>query len=534
MPLHKIGRVGIVFYSEWEANRVYSYLDYVRTDGNCYMCVAEHLSDELNKPKDGADSTFWRVVVDNSTTKLELLQNIDEKLETTKAELRAYISEVMANLNKAAIVDTLPDTGEIGMLYLVANGGSDDNLYDEYIYINKGSEAEPNFVFEKLGSRQVEVNLDGHYDKNEIDEMLSKMPKFADFLPNPLNVTLDKNQELNEFDFSSIGIGGVESVSFGEQNWDKTNEYVYTDEQENKVLRKDYKALVETHFVFKDGSEKTTNLNCFKFTIEPPKFADLAPDSGIIVLHLNQELNTEFFVSNGFLGLTEFILGEQNWVVIWQERYGAEIEKTQTADIETTLIFEDGSEKVIVINYTKTTREPYVPANIVADELKSAIIHELKDTKNGTIKLRGRNWDYGRDQTNASWVYRHPNERTVFGIDNGLIIYIDSIDAYSRKEYYENEIKLNSLSDGNWGSINGFAIMQIDGKNYCFYKENNDIKEPLDTLNTWKNLLETGVLVYADGEYAYKLSCKFGEISNSGEISFVCDTEIIVRYDTVG
>ena len=534
MPLHKIGRVGIVFYSEWEENRVYSYLDYVRTDGNCYMCVAEHLSDELNKPKDGADSTFWRVVVDNSTTKLELLQNIDEKLETTKAELRAYIGEVMANLNKATIVDTLPDTGEIGTLYLVANGGSDDNLYDEYIYINRGSEANPNFVFEKLGSRQVEVNLDGYYDKNKIDEKLSKMPKFADFLTTPVNIGLNQNQELNKVDFSNFGIAGVESVSFGEQNWDKINEYVYTDEQENKVLRKDYQAQIETHFVFKDGSEKTTNLDCLKFTTEPPKFADLAPNGGTFYLPLNQELNTEFFVSHGFFGLTEFILGEQNWVVMHQERYGAEIEKTQTANIETTLIFEDGSEKVTVINYTKTTREPYVPANIVADELKSAIIHELTKTKNGTIRLRGRNGDNDSDLTNASWVYRHPSERTVFDIDNKLIIYIQSIDAFSRKECYENEIKLNSLSDGNWGSINGFAIMQIDGKNYCFYKENNGIKEPLDTLNTWKNLLETGVLVYADGEYAYKLSCKFGEISNSGEISFVCDTEIIVGYDTIG
>lgn len=533
MPAYKIGRVGIVFYSEWEANRVYSYLDYVRTDGNCYMCVAEHLSDELNKPKDGEDSTFWRVVVDNSTTKLELLQNIDEKLETTKAELRAYIGEVMANLNKAVIVENLPDRGEVGTLYLVANGGSDDNLYDEYIYINKGSEANPNFVFEKLGSRQIEVNLDGYYDKNKIDEKLSKMPKFADLLTNPFSVSLGENQELNEVDFSSIGIAGVESVSFGEQNWDKFDEYAYTDEQENKVLRKDYKALVETHFVFKDGSEKTINLDCLKFTIEPPKFADLAPNSSTFYLPLNQELNTEFFVSRGFLGLTEFILGEQNWVTIDQLQYGAEIEKTQTADIETTFIFEDGSEKVIVINYTKTTREPYVPANIVADELKSAIIHELKDMKKGTIKLRGRNADNSFDDlTNASWVYRHPSERTVFNIHNNLIIYIQSIDAFSRKEYFENEIKLNSLSDGNWGSINGFAIMQIDGKNYCFYKENNGTKEPLDTLDTWKNLLETGVLVC--GDYSYELSCKFGEISNSGEISFVCDTYITVGYDTVG
>lgn len=208
MPLHKIGRVGIVFYSEWEENRVYSYLDYVRTGGNCYMCVAEHLSDELNKPKDGADSTFWRVVVDNSTTKLELLQNIDEKFETTKAELRAYIGEVMANLNKAVIVDTLPDTGEIGTLYLVANGGSDDNLYDEYIYINKGSEANPNFVFEKLGIK--EIDLSGAInDKIELvkqglkDEILGEVD---DKLTNLNNATQPELTQIDEFKLFSTSV----------------------------------------------------------------------------------------------------------------------------------------------------------------------------------------------------------------------------------------------------------------------------------------------------------------------------------------
>lgn len=200
MPLHKIGRVGIVFYSEWEANRVYSYLDYVRTGGNCYMCVAEHLSDELNKPKDGADSTFWRVVVDNSTTKLELLQNIDDKIELTKAELLAYIGEVMANLNKAVIVDTLPDTGEIGTLYLVANGGSDDNLYDEYIYINKGSEANPNFVFEKLGTK--EIDLSGYYDKNEVDLKNSALQEQINALKNNQSSGA-KFADLFKFDFPS-------------------------------------------------------------------------------------------------------------------------------------------------------------------------------------------------------------------------------------------------------------------------------------------------------------------------------------------
>ena len=257
MPLHKIGRVGIVFYSEWEENRVYSYLDYVRTGGNCYMCVAEHLSDELNKPKDGEDSTFWRVVVDNSTAKLELFQNIDEKLETTKAELRAYIGEVMANLNKAVIVDTLPDTGEIGTLYLVANDGSDNNLYDEYIYINKGSETNPNFVFEKLGTK--EIDLSGYYNKSEIDEILSKRITYADIFSNQipeLNITNSSlKNELNKY----LNIEQVKGFKSYEVLSTELVTTLYEREDTFDVtITKSY-ADVRVNFI--DGSSKDTRIN---------------------------------------------------------------------------------------------------------------------------------------------------------------------------------------------------------------------------------------------------------------------------------
>lgn len=99
MPIHKIGRVGIVFYSEWEEGQVYSYLDYVRTGGNTYMCVAEHLSDELNKPN-GKDSTFWRILIDNDGAKADLKAEIDEQIEKLKTELKQTLkSELQDDFN---------------------------------------------------------------------------------------------------------------------------------------------------------------------------------------------------------------------------------------------------------------------------------------------------------------------------------------------------------------------------------------------------------------------------------------------------
>ena len=44
----------------------------------------------------------------------------------------------------------LPSTGKKGVIYLVANSGSGNNIYDEYIYINS--------KFEKLGSREMDLS----------------------------------------------------------------------------------------------------------------------------------------------------------------------------------------------------------------------------------------------------------------------------------------------------------------------------------------------------------------------------------------
>ena len=56
------------------------------------------------------------------------------------------------------VVQSLPATGESGVIYLISNSGSGTNVYDEYIYVNNS--------FEKLGS--TEINLDSYlqYDAN--------------------------------------------------------------------------------------------------------------------------------------------------------------------------------------------------------------------------------------------------------------------------------------------------------------------------------------------------------------------------------
>ena len=47
------------------------------------------------------------------------------------------------------IVESLPQTGESGTIYLISNSGTNPNIYDEYIYVNNS--------FEKIGTTDVDL-----------------------------------------------------------------------------------------------------------------------------------------------------------------------------------------------------------------------------------------------------------------------------------------------------------------------------------------------------------------------------------------
>lgn len=59
------------------------------------------------------------------------------------------------------VVDTLPTNGVTGNIYLVSNGGSNGNSYDEYIWVNTR--------FEKIGT--TDVDLSGYQLSSELVEI---------------------------------------------------------------------------------------------------------------------------------------------------------------------------------------------------------------------------------------------------------------------------------------------------------------------------------------------------------------------------
>ena len=73
----------------------------------------------------------------------------------TKSSVDTLIANLKAGL--VNVVESLPTTGENGKLYLVKTGSESENLYSEYVYVNK--------AWEKLGTQ--ELDLSGYLTKTD-------------------------------------------------------------------------------------------------------------------------------------------------------------------------------------------------------------------------------------------------------------------------------------------------------------------------------------------------------------------------------
>lgn len=100
--------------------------------------------------------------------------NIDLSTYALKTEVTQEIAEAVSGIQgfEAQVVESLPGTGEKGILYLVANSGSGQNVYDEYLWVNN--------KFEKLGTR--EIDLSAYAKKTEIPTKTSQLTNDSGFL----------------------------------------------------------------------------------------------------------------------------------------------------------------------------------------------------------------------------------------------------------------------------------------------------------------------------------------------------------------
>ena len=100
---------------------------------------------------------------DTLPTKTYVDNKISDDITTALAGVTGIEFVVVAN------VSALPATGETGKFYLVPNTGSGQNVYDEYVWVNKGTTETPNYAYEMIGSTA--VDLTGYVQESDLNEI---------------------------------------------------------------------------------------------------------------------------------------------------------------------------------------------------------------------------------------------------------------------------------------------------------------------------------------------------------------------------
>ena len=82
----------------------------------------------------------------------------------TQSQVQSAIADAISEITsfEYSIVQTLPATGEKGVIYLVPNSGSAPNIYDEYVWITSGGSGS----FEMIGTTA--VDLSGYMKKTDM------------------------------------------------------------------------------------------------------------------------------------------------------------------------------------------------------------------------------------------------------------------------------------------------------------------------------------------------------------------------------
>ncbi len=93
--------------------------------------------------------------------------NVDLSGYAVKTEVTQEIAQAVSGITgfDTQAVEELPGTGKKGILYLLSNSGSGNNVYDEYLWLGN--------KYEKLGTR--EINLTEYAKKTELPTKVSQL-----------------------------------------------------------------------------------------------------------------------------------------------------------------------------------------------------------------------------------------------------------------------------------------------------------------------------------------------------------------------
>lgn len=143
--------------------------------------------------------------------------NHDERYYT-ETEIDVKVNNINSQINSligftATIVNSLPATGEVGVMYLKLNTSAsvEGNIYDEYIWVNN--------KFEKIGSTETTVDLSGYVTQTEMNTQLANKAKINH---GHLSRDIEINPDVED---------GMWTVEYGLNRQTDVNCYVYDHEK---------------------------------------------------------------------------------------------------------------------------------------------------------------------------------------------------------------------------------------------------------------------------------------------------------------
>lgn len=143
--------------------------------------------------------------------------NHDERYYT-ETEIDAKVNNINSQINSligftATIVNSLPSTGEVGVMYLKLNTSAsvEGNIYDEYIWVNN--------KFEKIGSTETTVDLSGYVTQTEMNTQLAN------------KANTNHSHTSDSIDLEEGGDDGMWMVEYGINRQSSVNGFVYDHEK---------------------------------------------------------------------------------------------------------------------------------------------------------------------------------------------------------------------------------------------------------------------------------------------------------------
>lgn len=143
--------------------------------------------------------------------------NHDERYYT-ETEIDVKVNNINSQINSligftATIVNSLPSTGEVGVMYLKLNTSAsvEGNIYDEYIWVNN--------KFEKIGSTETTVDLSGYVTQTEMNTQLAN------------KANINHSHTSDSIDLEEGGDDDMWMYEYGINRQSSVNCYVYDHEK---------------------------------------------------------------------------------------------------------------------------------------------------------------------------------------------------------------------------------------------------------------------------------------------------------------